>query len=137
MTPARPIPQPDEVTQPYWDAAKRGELVMQRCGSCQRWIFQPKLACPSCHSDELVWEPVSGIGTIYSFVKVHPPVLPAFKEKTPYLVVLVELAEDPGLRVLGNLLDHDTSAARIGHPVAVVYESLDDGVVLPQWQLTD
>lgn len=134
MTSGRPLPLADDDTRPYWDAAARGELVVQRCSACRAWRFPPRPMCPRCRSFAMEWERVSGRGTVVSFVVVHGPVLPAFRERVPFAVVLVELAEDPQLRVIGNL--HDVAAAdvQIGLPVEVAFEAAGEGVVLPQWR---
>ena len=74
---------------------------------------------------------------MYSFVVVHGPVLPAFAERVPFAVVLVELEEDPQLRIVGNLLDVAPERVRIGMPVTVDFETVGDDVVLPQWRASD
>jgi len=83
------------------------------------------------------WVPVSGRGTIASRVVVHAPVLPAFRARVPYAVVLVELDEDPGLRLVGNVLDAAPEQVRIGLPVRVAFEALNDEITLPQWRLVE
>lgn len=130
----RPLPLPDDDSAAYWEAAARGELRMQRCASCRAWRFPPRPRCPHCGSDAMAWERVSGRGVIYSFVVAHAPVLPAFAARVPFAVVLVELEEDPQLRVVGNLLEVPLSALRIGMPVRVDFEAVADGVVVPQWR---
>ena len=77
---------------------------------------------------------VSGHGRVFSYVVCHPPVLPAFGERVPYAVLLVELEEDPRIRLIGNLLDAPPEAARIGLEVEVCFEDVGQGVVLPQWR---
>lgn len=78
---------------------------------------------------------MSGRGIIASRVVVHPPVLPAFQERVPYAVVLVELEEDPRLRLVGNVLDAAPEQVRIGLPVEVAFEELTEEITLPQWRL--
>jgi uncharacterized OB-fold protein len=78
---------------------------------------------------------VSGKGVVYSKVVCHPPVLPAFQDRVPYAVVLVELDEDPCLRLVGNVLDCAPEQLRIGLPVQVAFEELSDEITLPQWRL--
>ena len=129
-----PLPLPDDDSAPYWEAATRGELRVQRCASCRAWRFPPRPRCPRCGSAATAWERVSGRGTVYSFVVVHPPVLPAFAARVPFAVVLVELAEDPQLRVVGNLLGVPAEQVRIGMPVVVGFETVVAGVALPQWR---
>jgi uncharacterized OB-fold protein len=133
-SPERPLPLPDDDSAPYWEAAARGELRMQRCTGCRAWRFPPRRRCSRCGSDAAAWERVSGRGTIYSFVVAHAPVLPSFAQRVPFAVVLVELDEDPQLRLVGNLLDATPDEVRVGMHVELVFETVADGVALPQWQ---
>ena len=132
--PLRPLPLPDEVTAPFWEGCRRGELLMQRCGACERYRFHPRPLCPYCRSFTSEWDRVSGLGTLYSFVICHPPVLPAFQASAPYAVGVVELAEDPALRMVGGLLGIAHEQLRIGQRLVVSFEEVADGVVLPQWR---
>ena len=134
-TAAVPLPLPDEDSAPFWEACRAGELRVQRCAGCGRLRFPPRAMCPACRSLEAEWIPLSGRGTIYSRVVCHPPVLPAFRERAPYAVVLVELAEDPALRMLGNVLDCAPQDVEIGGPVRVDFQDVGDGVTLPQWRV--
>ena len=88
---------------------------------------------------------MSGRGTVWSFVVPHPPLLPAYSDQAPYNVVLVELDDDPTVRLVGNVVESanarldsvDPDTITIGMPVRMVFpEPLDDGegpVVLPRW----
>ena len=92
----------DGVEAPFWAALKRGQLTVQHCAQCQVWMFPTRVRCSGC-GEPPVWQPVSGKGRIWSYTRVHPPVLPAFAPFTPYPVVIVELDEQPGIRMVGNL----------------------------------
>lgn len=46
----KPIPEPDPVTQPFWDGAKEGKLMLPRCVDCNRVHWYPRIICPHCHS---------------------------------------------------------------------------------------
>jgi uncharacterized OB-fold protein len=137
------LPEIDPVTAPFWEATVRGELVMQRCATegCQRFRFPPRPMCPSCQSLESVWEPVSGRGTIWSYVVAHPPLLPAYAALAPYPVVVVALEEDASLRLVGNLLareggeinEVDPATIAIGDGVRVTFRRVADDVALPCW----
>jgi uncharacterized OB-fold protein len=131
----RILPLPDDASAEFWAACRRHELRMQRCARCERFRFPPRPMCPSCQSMESLWPLVSGEGKIASFVIVHPPVLPAFRDKTPFPVLLVELDEDPRLRMIGNLIGGRSDALRIGAPVEVAFEDLTPEVSLPQWRI--
>ncbi len=101
--------------------------------------------CPYCHSTEREWKPVSGKGTLWSFVVPHPPLLPAYSEIAPYNVIVVELEDHPTIRFVGNLVNDpsgsiseiEPSTIRIAEPVDVVFAVLvrDDGssVAIPRW----
>ena len=132
-----PLPVPDDESRPFWEGCRRHELFMQRCARCARFRFTPRRVCPRCQSFESEWVRVSGRGTIYSKVVCHPPVLPAFAERVPYAVVLVELAEDPGLRLVGNVLGCRPEEIAIGAAVEVDFEDLTDEIALPQWRLVE
>jgi len=132
---ARPLPLPDEVTAPFWEGCRRGELRMQRCEACTRFRFLPRPMCPHCNSFDSEWVRMSGDGSLFSFVICHPPVLPAFQAQTPYAVALVELAEDPALRMVGGVLGTPPDRLRIGQKLRVDFEGIGDGIVLPQWRL--
>lgn len=129
-----PLPLPDDDTLPFWEACRRGELAMQRCSRCGRFRFTPRRMCPDCQSTDCQWVSVSGRGRVYSRVVCHPPLLPAFAERAPYAVVLVELAEDPGLRLVGNVLDCAPEEVEIGMPVQVCFQEISPEITLPQWR---
>ena len=134
MIAERPLPRPDDATAPYWEACRAGELRMQRCRVCGHLRFPPRPMCPRCQSLDSHWVPVSGRGTVYSFVICHAPLLPAFEDLAPLVVLLVELAESPDLRIVGNLLEGAPGDVSIGMPVEVVFESVSPDVTLPQWR---
>jgi uncharacterized OB-fold protein len=139
------LPELDEESAPFFGYAAAGELRVQRCGACGTRRMPPRPRCHRCGSFERDWEPLSGRGRIWSFAVPHPPLLPAYDRVAPYNVVVVETAEDPGIRFVGNLVasadgpidEVDPSTIRIGEPVRVVFPPpVDDGngpVVLPRW----
>jgi len=139
------LPDLDEESAPFFHYAAQGQLRVQRCAACGARRMPPRPMCPRCRSFDREWEQVSGRGTIWSFAVPHPPLLPAYAEMAPYNVVVVELAEDPGIRLVGNLVataggrldEVDPADIRIGEPVQVVFPPpIDDGrgpVVLPRW----
>jgi len=130
----RPLPRPDDASQQYWQGCRDGELRMQRCTPCGHLRFPPRPMCPRCQSFECGWVPVSGRGTVYSWVVAHPPLLPAFVDLAPLVVLLVELEEGDDLRIVGNLLGEGPEDVAIGMPVEVAFEQVAADVVLPQWR---
>ena len=134
MASERPLPRPDDASQEYWQGCRDGELRMQRCTPCGHLRFPPRPMCPRCQSFECGWVPVSGRGTVYSWVVAHPPLLPAFVDLAPLVVLLVELEEGDDLRIVGNLLGEGPEDVAIGMPVEVAFEQVAADVVLPQWR---
>lgn len=130
----------DDDAAPFWQGTGRGELLVQTCAACGRRRIPPRPMCPACRSLRHQWQPLSGRGTIWSFVIVHPPLLPAYQALAPYNVITVTLEEDPTLRLVGNLVarpdgpinEIDPGTIRIGEPVRVVFQPVED-VYLPRW----
>jgi uncharacterized OB-fold protein len=130
-----PAPSPDGLDREFWEAARRHELVVQRCNACRTFQFGPEWICHACHSFDVGWQRVSGRGRIYSWERVWHPVHPALKDACPYLVVLVELPDADNVRMVGNLLGDPLQEVVIGAPVEAVFEDHPEaGVTLVQWR---
>jgi uncharacterized OB-fold protein len=139
------LPLGDEESDGFWEGTATGELRVQACSACGALRFPPRVMCPECQSTERRWRAVSGRGSIWSFVVVHPPVLPAYAPYTPFPVITVTLEEKPSLRMVGNLVTGpggdingvDPATIAIGEPVQVVFtpRPRPEGtlVYLPQW----
>jgi uncharacterized OB-fold protein len=130
---SRPRPVATSYSQFFWDGARRGQLLIQCCGACNRYAHPPGPICPSCGSREMGPVAVSGRGTLHSFCLIHHVFHPAFKDLTPYLVARVELDEQPELFLIANLRNCPREAARVGLPVRVLFETVGDDV-LPQFE---
>jgi uncharacterized OB-fold protein len=138
---AFPIPVPDADTQPFWDACARGELLIQRCGACGRWLWQPRPICSSCQKPDPVWTRVSGDGIVASWMVMRPPTLPAYGDLVPFVILLVELAE--GVRLIGYLVDDagrmlktDGAAEKVAIGARVALRFHDQaGTPLPCWTM--
>lgn len=139
--PQFPIPVADADTQAFWDGCGRGELWIQRCASCQRWLWQPRPICSHCQTPDPVWTQVSGDGRVASWTVIRPPTLPAYSEKVPFVVLLVRL--DEGVRLLGYLVDGDGrllctdgEAEGLAMDARVRLRFHDQaGTILPSWAL--
>jgi len=133
--PVLPLETPDN--EGFFEGARAGELRVQTCLSCGRRRHPPCPVCPWCHSTERAWQAVSGRGRVWSFVVPHPPLLPGFTELAPYNVVVVELDEDPTVRLVGHLVVEAGDAPHavdivIGEPVRAVFHHVED-VGFLQW----
>lgn len=128
----KPLPAITEDGAPYWEHARRGQLAVQRCAACGHLRFPPSVLCPRCLAEEHIWTPLSGRGTIWSFIVVHRPQHPGFFADAPYNVAIVELAE--GVRLHANVVDCANEELRIGLPVEVTFAKVDDEVTLPKFR---
>jgi uncharacterized OB-fold protein len=132
-----PRPTPDGLDKPFWDAAARHELVVQKCAKCATLQFAPEWICYKCHSFELTWQKLSGRGRIYSWERVWNPAHPALKDALPYIVVLVELDGTDNIRMVGNLLGDPKQEVRIGAEVEAVFEDHPEHqFTLINWRLS-
>jgi hypothetical protein len=115
------LPVPDAETQPYWDATRRGRLLIKGCRVCGRPFFYPRAHCPRCHATDTVWREASGRGTVYTFTIVHQNDLPPFRDRVPYVVAIVELEE--GVRMTTNVEGCPPEDLRCGLPVVVAFRA--------------
>lgn len=97
-------------------------------------MHYPHPACAACGSSDVVPTPVSGRGSVYTWTVSHYVGGPGFEDAVPYAIVLVELEEDPSLRIVANLRDCPPDRIRAGMPVEVVFEDLDGAMTLPQFR---
>ncbi|PSM43940.1 hypothetical protein C6Y14_06055 [Streptomyces dioscori] len=142
-------PVVDDDGAPFWEYAARSELRVQACAEpgCGELRFPPRPCCPHCHSFDSEWRRMSGRGRIWSYVIPHPPLLPDYAAQAPYNVIVVELADAPRIRLVGNLVSGPDAALnsvaaeriRIGARVQVVFGTGGgdgrDGFRLPRWVL--
>jgi uncharacterized OB-fold protein len=129
----RPPPQPDAITSFFWNAASQGRLVLQRCSACGYLQHPPEIVCTECQHPELEHVEVAGRGHLYSFAVAERAFHPGFVAHLPYVVALVELVEQPGLRLFTNIVEADPERLRVGMPVEVAFEKRGD-MTLPQFR---
>ncbi|MGD9797979.1 MAG: Zn-ribbon domain-containing OB-fold protein [Acidimicrobiia bacterium] len=137
MEDVRPIvPVPDELTAFFWDGAREGRLLIQRCNDCGYHRHPPRPCCKRCNGFDLSPAEMSGRGTVYSYTVAVQPFHPWLATRLPYVLAVVELEEQPGLKLVTNLVDCAEEDLRCGLPVEVTFETIDDGVVLPVFRPT-
>jgi uncharacterized OB-fold protein len=128
----KPLPRIDEESRWFWEACARHELYLQRCASCGALRYYPRALCASCLSKETQYVRASGRGTVYTFTVTYQNQAAGFRDELPYVMAYVELEEGP--RVLTNIVDMPPEEVKIGMPVAVVYEDIDEGLAIPRFQ---
>ena len=142
----------DQEHQAFFRHCGDHRLHVQQCAACGLKRLPPTTACPFCAAPDASWVPVSGKGTIYSYGEVHHAIQPAFRDHTPYLLLLVELDEQrgipsafDGLRLQGNLATPDGELADeslvrsvgIGTRVRVVFKDISEGIAMPLWAVDE
>jgi uncharacterized OB-fold protein len=128
-----PVPPPDGLSAPFWEATAEGRYLVQWCKVCEQPIYYPRYACPLCLNDAVEWRTGSGRGVVYAFSVVHTPAAPWMADRMPYVAALIDLEE--GVRVLSNIVDCDPRQVVVGAPVEVRWEPLGDGRALPWFRL--
>jgi len=117
-TKAEPRPTPE--TEPFWEGCAAGELRLQHCPTCDAHYFPPRPFCPTCLSDEVEWQPVSGRATLHTYVINHRAA-PGFE--APYAIAVVQLEEGP--RMMSNIVGVDATpeALELDMPLQVTFET--------------
>ncbi|MFZ2176695.1 MAG: zinc ribbon domain-containing protein [Rhodococcus sp. (in: high G+C Gram-positive bacteria)] len=114
------LPRVDEVNRGHFEAAAEGRLAVRRCTSCGALFHYPRPYCPHCHSDALVWENLSGRGTVLVAAPVHRPPWDDLPRSVPYTVVIVRLDEGPQL--LSTVEQLEPADVVPGLPVQAAFE---------------
>jgi uncharacterized OB-fold protein len=122
----RPLPQRDGADKPFWQALRRREVQVQRCGSCGTHRFPATRYCAHCRSDQSEWVTVAPTGRLETWCVFHRPYFEDLP--VPYTVIQVRL--DCGVRVFANPAGVEASALRIGTPVEAVFEDVTPDVTL-------
>ena len=118
--PFRMLPEQSDRSRFFWSAGERGELTFLRCQDCGCWIHPPLPLCPRDHSKNVRPEAVSGRARVHTFTINHQPWMPG--PELPYVVAIVEIEEDPAVRLMTNLVNVELRDVHIGMPVRVVFE---------------
>jgi hypothetical protein len=93
--------------------------------------------CPHCGSTEpaFAFEPLDGRGVVRSWTVMRQPSLPGFAADVPFVLVDVELIDQPNLRLIGRLMDGSDAPLHTGDAVRVVFEAAGDNVSVPAFEL--
>lgn len=130
MSEQLPRPEIDAVNAPYWEGLQQGRLLFQTCAVCGlRWL-PPRSECPRCLADDPLWTQAGGRGRVLSWVVYHRALHPAFEQRLPYVVALVELEEGP--RLMTNLTGVEPDALRADMPVRLQIAQ-EDGLALARF----
>jgi uncharacterized OB-fold protein len=130
MSPPLEPPASDEVA-PFWEATRRGKLMLPWCRACERPFWYPRATCPRCLGDTVEWRQASGDGAVYAVSVQHRPGPGRDAADGPYAVALIDL--DEGVRVMGNVLACAPEDVHVGMAVRATWHALSDGRRLLQF----
>ena len=128
----KPLPTIVGETRPFWEACRRGQLVIQRCAACGEYQFYPRGICAHCWSEEVRWVETAGRGTVWTYTVTYQNRTPGFAEEVPYVLALVELEE--GVKMFTNLVECDPREVGIGMAVEVTFTRANDRVTVPYFK---
>lgn len=129
---ALPLPTPNAESQAFWDAARDGHLLLARCTACDAVQFPPQQSCTVCGGPTGNPFKASGQGEIFTFTINHRAPGPAYKQRAPYVIALIDLTEGP--RLMMNVVNCAPADVKIGMAVKVIFEARGD-MALPQAEL--
>jgi uncharacterized protein len=129
-----PFPVADDISRPFWEAANRHELVIQRCSACSAFQHPPAATCMHCDSPDLQWTPVSGNGKVFTYIVDHRNEVPGFDGNYVFAFITPDETDDGLVRLTGNVLECDPNDVHIGMPVEVFYKEIKPGVTLPEFR---
>lgn len=125
---------PGALDAPHWEGTRLEQLRIQRCLDCREFQWGPELICHHCHSFSLEFSAVAPRGTIFSWERVWHPSKPELSGAVPFVILIIELEDAPGVRVIGNLVGDQHRAIEIGSPVEARFEHHED-YTLVQWDI--
>lgn len=132
-----PIPTQGTHTQPFWEGAKLGKLMLPKCIDCDQVHWYPRFICPHCHSTNLQWVEGSGEGTVHTFAVQHMAFGP-WAEQAPFVTAYIDLKEgDRMLTVLRGVDPQKPEDIRVGSAVKVEFEAANEDMHLPFWRVVE
>lgn len=126
------LPRETELTAPYWEGCRAGELRLQCCASCSKYQFYPRSVCSHCGHAHLHWQKVSGCGRVASFTVVRRGISADYE--APYVVALIELDEGP--RMMSSIVTDNPIDVKVGAHVRVEFADWGEGQMLPVFALS-
>jgi uncharacterized OB-fold protein len=129
--PFRVLPRVTPLNEHFWRGGADGELRFLRCQDDGTYVHPPAPICPECLGKNVSPEAVSGRATVLTYTLNHQQWVPA--PDHPYCIAIVELEEQPGLRLMTNVVNCPAEDVRIGMAVKVLFEAHED-VFIPVFE---
>ena len=132
----RPIPVPDAVSKPFWDACNERRLLVKYCTYCDRKQFPPEPACRECGWHfHLSWLETSGRGTILGYSVTYDSRIQAWHPEQPFNNAVIALEEDPAIKFHSNLPGVPADEVPVGAKVQVEFLEVSPGRLIPEWRI--
>lgn len=132
MTYDKPVPEIDPDSAPYWEGARDGRLMIQRCKKTGQAFLYSRQLVPGVDDSQVEWIESSGKGEVYSFTVARRPAGAAFQGDCPYVVASVTL--DEGARIMSNIVTDDVEAVKIGMRVETFFDAVSDDLTIPKFR---
>lgn len=116
--------------RPFWEGCKQRRLRVPRC-ACGAYVWFPQPRCSACGGEDIEWVAVSGRAMLFTWTTVYRSFVPGHQSRLPYRTGIVELIEDPGLRLASFLVGFEDQRPKLGMPLHVDFEVIENGIVLP------
>ena len=135
MSYEKPIPLKTQDNHPFWDAADKHELKLQKCDDCHTYAHPPGPSCKNCGSTRMSWESFGSDvnATLYTHVISYRPFLPGFQHDLPLIIAQAQLDEAPEVKIMCNLLECNEDEVKIGMPLKMTWQDITEDRALPQW----
>ena len=127
------LPDVTKETLPFWTGGLKGKLLIAVCDTCHHRIHPPQPVCPKCQSEKITPKPSSGHGTVYSYTINHQQWSPDME--VPFVIAIVDLDDQPGVRLTAQIRDCEIDEVTIGSKVKVDFAPIED-VAIPFFRLT-
>jgi uncharacterized protein len=129
-----PLPIITPLTEAFWDGVAQRKLMICHCADCDHLLHPPRPVCNRCMSTNIDAKEMSGLATLYTYTVTVQVFHPFYADKVPYVLAVVELEEQPGLRLTTIVVDCPEDQLRVGLPVEVVWTEAGPDWVLPYFR---
>lgn len=132
----KPVPVPDALSKPFWDAVNEQRLVIQRCSACDRRQYPPESTCRDCRSAaNLEWIPTSGRGKIIGYTVMHDSRVRLLQQDQPFNIAIVALEEDPAIKFFSNLPGTAPDEVPVGAMMEVIFPEVTPEQRIHEWRV--
>ncbi len=129
--PFRVMPRVTDLNRHFWEGGSDGKLHIQRCNECETWIHPAQPLCPECFSKNIEPVAVSGRASVATYTLNHHQWVPA--DDHPYVIAIVELEEDPRVRLTTNIVNCPAEDVHIDMQVQVCFQQYES-VFIPVFE---